>query len=178
MSLDVVVESTAPEMKDVMVYANGHFDFALLPENFSAEVFDMWAVNLISAIATEVDKDEGSKVNCIVVRLGLETGMLTEKFSKSYEALTKKKKLVSYLEGGFGSANVPAEPPLSFGSHRSKLVEQILKAPCKSKITRNEFIRIVTWIDANAPYYGTHEGKKNIKWKDDPKFRPFPVAGK
>ena len=79
MSLDVVVESTAPEMTDIMANANGHFDFALLPENFSAEVFDMWAVNLISAIATEVDKDEGSKVNCIVVRLGLETGLLTEK---------------------------------------------------------------------------------------------------
>jgi uncharacterized protein involved in outer membrane biogenesis len=79
MSLDVVVESTAPAIADVMAYANGHFDFALLPENFSADVFDMWAVNLISAVATEVDKDEASKVNCIVVRLGLEAGLLTEK---------------------------------------------------------------------------------------------------
>jgi hypothetical protein len=107
------------------------------------------------------------------------TGALTTKFNRSYETLTKKKKrLVSYLEGGFGSANVPAEPPLSFGSHRSILVRQIKKAPCKSKITRNEFIKIVTWIDANAPFYGTHEGKKNIKWKDDPDFRPLPIAGK
>ena len=107
------------------------------------------------------------------------TGVLTTKFNKSYEALTKKKKrLVSYLEGGFGSANVPAEPPLSFGSHRSILTQRILTAPCKSKITREEFIKIVTWIDANAPYYGTHEGKKNIQWKDDPNFRPLPVAGK
>jgi len=47
-------------------------------------------------------------------------------------------------------------------------------APCKSTVTREEFIRIVTWIDANAPYYGTHRGKKNIKWKDDPEFRPLP----
>ena len=79
MSLDVVVKSTAPAMADIMANANGHFDFALLPENFSAEVFDMWAVNLISAVATEVDKDEASKVNCLVVRLGLEAGLLTEK---------------------------------------------------------------------------------------------------
>jgi len=35
-------------------------------------------------------------------------------------------------------------------------------------------IRFVTWIDANAPFYGTHQGKKNIKWKDDPDFRPMP----
>jgi len=107
------------------------------------------------------------------------TGVLTSKFNRSYETLTKKKKrLVSYLEGGFGSANVPAEPPLTFGSHRSRLVERIRKAPCKSKITREDFIRIVTWIDANAPYYGTHRGKKNLKWKSDPDFRPLPLAGK
>ena len=105
------------------------------------------------------------------------TGTLTVKFNQSYNTL-KKKKLVSYLEGGFGSAHVPAEPPLTFGSHRSKMVERIRKAPCKSKTTREEFIRIVTWIDANAPYYGTHRGKKNLQWKNDPDFRPLPVAGK
>jgi len=104
-------------------------------------------------------------------------GELTEKFSRSYDNL-KKKKLVSYLEGGFGSANVPAEPPLTFGSHQSKLVERIREAPCKANLTREEFIRIVTWIDANAPFYGTHRGKKNLKWKDEPDFRPLPLAGK
>jgi len=105
------------------------------------------------------------------------TGELTSLWNRSYENLTKKQ-LVSYLHCGFGSAHVPAEPPLTFGSHRSKLVERIGKAPCKSKITREDFIRIVTWIDANAPYYGTHRGKKNLKWKDDPDFRPLPLAGK
>ncbi|NQU23519.1 MAG: hypothetical protein HQ567_19740 [Candidatus Nealsonbacteria bacterium] len=102
---------------------------------------------------------------------------LTEKFSRSYETLFEKQ-LVSFLQGGFGSANVPAEPPLTFGSHQSKLVERIRKAPCKANLSREEFIRIVTWIDANAPYYGTHEGKKNLKWKDEPDFRPLPLAGK
>ena len=33
-------------------------------------------------------------------------------------------------------------------------------------------------IDANAPYYGAHEGKKNLEWKDEPDFRPLPLAGK
>jgi len=105
------------------------------------------------------------------------TRELTEKFSRSYETFFKKQ-LVSYLEGGFGSANIPAEPPLTFGSHQSKLVERIRKDPCKANLTREEFIKIVTWIDANTPYYGTHEGKKNLKWKDDPDFRPLPLAGK
>ncbi len=87
--------------------------------------------------------------------------------------------MVSYLyTSNFGSANVPLEPPLSFGSHRSKMVERIRKAPCKSDLSREEFIKIVTWIDANAPFYGTHEGRKNIKWKGEPDFRPVPLATK
>ena len=102
---------------------------------------------------------------------------LTDKFSRAYETIYKNE-LVSYLQGGFGSANVPVEPPLTFGSHQSKLVERIRQDPCKAKVTREEFIRIVTWIDANAPYYGTHEGKKNLRWKDEPDFRPMPVAAR
>jgi len=103
-------------------------------------------------------------------------------FNRSYAELTfnaglQKQALVSYLyTSNFGSAHVPLEPPMSFGSHCSKMVERILKDPCKSDLTREEFIKIVTWIDANAPFYGTHEGKKNIKWKDDPDFRPLPQA--
>ena len=106
------------------------------------------------------------------------TGELTGFFSRSYEELAKKS-LVSYLHtSGFGSSHVPPEPPLTFGSHRSKMVERIRKAPCQAQLTREEFIRIVTWIDANAPFYGTHRGKKNLKWKEEPDFRPAPLAAK
>ena len=102
------------------------------------------------------------------------THELTRLFSRSYETLADKG-LISYLHtDGFGSAMVGLERPLTYGSHKSILVDRILKDPCKSTVTREEFIRIVTWIDANAPYYGTHRGKKNIKWKDDPDFRPLP----
>jgi hypothetical protein len=79
MSLDIGLQSTAPVKAEIMANASGHFDFALVPDNFSAEVFDLWAVNLVSSIAAEVDKDEASKMNCVVVRLGLEDGLLTEK---------------------------------------------------------------------------------------------------
>ena len=106
------------------------------------------------------------------------TGELTGLWTRSYENLTKKA-LVSYLHTcGFGSSHLPVEPPLTFGSHRSKLVERIRKPPCKAKITREEFIKIVTWIDANAPYYGTHRGRKNLKWKGEPDFRPLPLVMK
>jgi len=121
---------------------------------------------------------EAPKANLVL------TGEPTGKyFNRSYDALTfndklQKQALVSYLyTSTFGSASVPLEPPLTFGSHRSKLVEQIRKQPCQAGLTQEEFIKIVTWIDANAPFYGTHNGKKNIQWKDDPDFRPLPVAG-
>ncbi len=105
------------------------------------------------------------------------TGALTKLWNRSYENLAEKR-LISHLNGGYGASNVRNTPPLAFGSHRSKLIQQIRKAPCKANLTRNELIRIVTWIDSNAPYYGTHEGKKNLKWKDDPDFRPLPLAQK
>jgi len=105
------------------------------------------------------------------------SGNLTDVWNRSYEAIINKE-LVSFLHGCMGEANIPAEVPLTFGSHRSKLIERIRKAPCKAKLTREEFIKIVTWIDANAPYYGTHRGKKNLKWKDEADFRPIPLAGK
>ena len=105
------------------------------------------------------------------------TGELTKLWSRSYENLSNKR-LISHLNGGYGNANVRNTPPLAFGSHRSKMVRRIRKAPCKAKLTREEYIRIVTWIDANAPYYGTHQGKKNLKWKSEPDFRPLPLAGR
>ena len=105
------------------------------------------------------------------------TGAPTGLWNVSYQNLLKKK-LVSFLEGGFGSANVPAEPPMTFGSHQSKLVDRIRQGPCNADLKREEFIRIVTWIDANVPYYGTHKGKKNAQHKEAPDFRPVPLVGK
>ena len=33
-------------------------------------------------------------------------------------------------------------------------------------------------LTGEAPFYGTHRGKKNLRWKGDPDFRPPPLAGK
>ena len=60
------------------------------------------------------------------------------------------------------------------GSHRSRMIDKLRKGHNKVKLSREELIRLVTWIDTNANYYGTYEGKKNIKWKADPDFRPAP----
>jgi len=105
------------------------------------------------------------------------TGMPTEPWNNSYEKLVGSG-LVSFRDCRCGRAGVRAVPPLTHGSHRSKLVDQIRKDPCKANLTREEFIKIVTWIDANVPYYGTYRGKRNLQDKDHPDFRALPLAGK
>ena len=103
------------------------------------------------------------------------TGAPTGFWNRSYENLIGNG-LVDYRDCRYGRAGFEAVPPLTHGSHRSKLSAQIRKAPCKAKLTRAEFVRIVTWIDANIPYYGTYRGKRDIKYKNDPDFRLPPLA--
>ena len=104
------------------------------------------------------------------------TGVPTEQYNRSYENFINKG-LVSYADCRYGRSNFRAVPPLTRGSHLSKLTAQIRQDPCKANLTREEFVKIVTWIDANAPYYGTYRGKRDLKDKDQPDFRPPPLAG-
>ncbi|MCY2995572.1 MAG: discoidin domain-containing protein [Planctomycetota bacterium] len=101
------------------------------------------------------------------------TGELTTLFNRSYENLINRR-LINNIDVDPRSAYIPAEPPLTFGSHRSKMIDRIRSGQCPVQLSQAEFIRLVTWIDANAPYYGVYEGKKNLRWKDDPEFRPNP----
>jgi len=57
--------------------------------------------------------------------------------------------------------------PLAFGSHRSKLVQVLRKGPCSKRVRLNEeeWLRLVTWIDANAPY---HDGFVNKRQSAPP----------
>ncbi len=77
--LDARLHSRAPDLASVMKHANGHFDFALVPENFSAGIIDLWAVNLLSAIMDKSTEKDESKINCMVVRFGIEDGLMEEK---------------------------------------------------------------------------------------------------
>ena len=87
--------------------------------------------------------------------------------------------LISYRAcDGSGRAHIRAVPPLTHGALVSKLTDQIRQDPCKTNLTRAEFIRIATWIDSNVPYYGTYRGRRNPKDKDLPDFRALPLVKK
>ncbi len=105
------------------------------------------------------------------------TGHPTDTYSRSYENFIKRG-LVAYADCRYGRSNFRAVPPLTNGSHRSKLAAQIRRTPCGANLSRGEFVRIVTWIDANVPYYGTYRGERNLQDKDHPDFRALPLVGK
>lgn len=41
-------------------------------------------------------------------------------------------------------------------------------------ITPEELLRVTTWVDANAYYYGSWWGRRNLQHKDHPNYRPVP----
>jgi hypothetical protein len=85
------------------------------------------------------------------------TGELTENWTRSYESIAGKG-LVAVRDARYGRSGFRPQPPLSYGSHLSKLVAQIGKDPCKGELSKEEFIRIVTWVDANSPFLGFYGG--------------------
>ncbi|MBN2291750.1 MAG: hypothetical protein JXM70_04955 [Pirellulales bacterium] len=68
------------------------------------------------------------------------------------EPLDAPKRMVKVVDDG------PPEvlSPYAWGSTRSKLAEVIRKEHYDVKLDREDIDRITTWIDINAPYYGTY----------------------
>lgn len=78
LSLNMDIESRAESHQTILHHANGHLDFAIWPENFEAGIFDLWAVNLMTAIMPKLDSQPASVVNCAVARFALKDGHLTQ----------------------------------------------------------------------------------------------------
>jgi len=92
------------------------------------------------------------------------------------------------------TGNVHYLPARSLGSHASvlagilapgkvhmrdnKLAEIAARLAAKHdhlKLKREEVLRITNWIDTNSQYYGMYWGRKNLRYKDHPNFRPKPT---
>lgn len=79
----------------------------------------------------------------------------TNTFNVAYEQLTGKG-YVSYVNI-LHSSSLPLRPPKFYGSHASKLSQLLLTTHRKYvELPKDDWIRLVTWIDCNAPYYGTY----------------------
>ena len=72
--------------------------------------------------------------------------------------------------------------PYTIGSHTSYLAgvlmgkhDGILNVEHADKLTKEEFIQVVTWIDSNAQYYGTYYGKHHLAYRAKTGFRRVPT---
>jgi mono/diheme cytochrome c family protein len=91
------------------------------------------------------------------------SGGLTARYNRAYDTI---------LEAGLISrSNVGDDakitPPLAFGSHKSKLVEVLRHGPCgeRARLSDEDWLRLVTWIDLNGPY---HDGFLNKRQEPQP----------
>jgi len=104
------------------------------------------------------------------------TGELTTHFSRSYENILKRKLIRTYREASDWEGT-PYAPPKSVGSHASRFILSLRggKGHEKLKIPQADFVRLATWVDASAVYYGSYWGRRHISFKDHPNFRPVPT---
>ena len=130
------------------------------------------------------------------------SGEMTELFSRSYESLIPERRegtgrrsfdLIGPTigENHPKTGNVHYLPAKSLGSHASVLVSMLnpdkvkLKDPKMAEIadklakkhekinlSKEEMIRLTTWVDCNGQYYGSYYGRRNLRYKDHPNFRP------
>jgi hypothetical protein len=108
------------------------------------------------------------------------TGELTAFFSRSYESLMNRK-FVTYIQEFVGpetnaqKTNVTPLPPKALGSHASRLIQVLRQGHYEVALPREAWVRLVTWVDANGPYYGSYFGRRNLKYQGLPDFRPVPT---
>ena len=75
-NLDVDLKSSANSFEKLMANSNGYFDFSGRLENLKAGIIDLWAVNIIAAVATGKDK-KPSEINCVLGRWAMKEGLLS-----------------------------------------------------------------------------------------------------
>lgn len=78
-SLSMDLASRAPSLAQAMRHANGTLDVAVWPRNIRSDVFDLWAVNLFTALVSRVDPSSASKVNCAIGRFTFTDGVMRER---------------------------------------------------------------------------------------------------
>ena len=75
-NLDVDLKSSANSFEKLMANGNGYFDFSGRLENLKAGIIDLWAVNVIAAVASGKD-NKPSEINCVIGRWTMKDGLLS-----------------------------------------------------------------------------------------------------
>lgn len=110
--------------------------------NYLAEMQPVWDRNCVKC--HDFGKDGARKI----VLAGDKNGA----FNMSYTALWR-----SNLLRVVGAGPAEIQQAYSWGSHASPLVQTIIKGHHDIKLSDDDFNRMVTWIDLNAPYYPSYD---------------------
>ena len=120
--------------------------------------------------------------NCIRCHSGTTpTGKLnltaepTTYFTRSYEELLARGCVQGFNEWTSDAKDAAPLPPYAHGSHPSKLIQMLRKGHHEVKLSQPEFVKLVTWVDLNLPYYGSYFGRRNLRYQGEPDFRPLPT---
>ncbi len=103
------------------------------------------------------------------------TGEMTSHFSRSYEELLARDRTKAIGENHPKAGNNHYVPPYSLGSHVSTILPYFTEEHADVQLSKEEMIRIVTWLDSNYQYYGGYIGRKHVQYKDHPDFRVTPT---
>ena len=132
--------------------------------HYATDVQPVWDKHCTSCHGSE---DPAAELNL--------TGGLTEMYNQSYENLLQRRRnlLVNIDEDTL----MPTYylPARSLGSHASRLVSILMEGHEDVKLSKEEMIRVTTWVDSNAQYHGAYWGRKSLDEKDHPNFRRVPL---
>jgi hypothetical protein len=132
------------------------------------------------------------------------SGELTALFCVSYENLIPERRRRPRRDRGLlgpvigenhpKTGNVHYLPARSLGSHASVLVAMLSKGKVTLRDPRaaaratklaeqhkdvplkpEELLKITNWVDTNGQYYGSYWGRRHLRYKSHPNFRPVPT---
>ncbi len=104
------------------------------------------------------------------------TGTLTERFTRSYDNILARRLVKTFDEGSDWGGTAYA-PPRSVGSYASRFILKVREGCTGNdrELPLEDFVKLATWVDANAVYYGSYWGRRDLQYKDHPNFRPVPT---
>lgn len=102
---------------------------------------------------------------------GIDEGL----YSRSWKAFRRGGMVPTFAENSDWDGTEYA-PPKSIGSHRSRLFEILQDADHKDlTLSLAEMVRFATWIDASGVFYGSYWGRRDVRFRDHPNYRPVPT---
>ncbi len=69
----------------------------------------------------------------------------------------------------------PGKVKPSGDSTRAERLNRLIESHEDVQLGQKELLKISNWVDTNAQYYGSYYGRRNLKDKDHPNFRPTPT---